>query len=212
MSCFMFTSGVLVTRIPLTPIIILSFFCIYGTFDTNNNCSNFIIKHPWLITALHICIPLILFLICKHIHIAFEHEPGDMKIGEDILILIAAIPVIIAWLISLVIAFIKLYKFIATTPMAKYVLIVASCFFVIGLIIGVIEYYITFSSSFNLDDSWPYFLGFTILCILLCIYSVYGMTTVTPRLLILFLSLYIITSSTLAYLNPVLHDKKKLYT
>lgn len=59
MGSFMFASGVLMTRIPLAPAIILSFFYLCGWFGTFAEMPNFTLKNPsfWL------CLQIALFLI-----------------------------------------------------------------------------------------------------------------------------------------------------
>ena len=115
MGSFMFASGVLMTRIPLAPAIILSFFYLYGAFNTTHHMPSFTLQHPWIITALYIGIPLVFVLFATWVN-AQSSGPGDMQIGGTLWTLIALIPVVIAWLVSLVVAFIKLYQFIIALP------------------------------------------------------------------------------------------------
>lgn len=176
MGSFMFASGVLMTRIPLAPAIILSFFYLYGAFNTTHNMPSFTLHHPWVITALYVGIPLAFLLFVKLLDMQSRNQPGDMQIGGTIWTLIALIPVIIAWLVSFVVAFIKLYKVVASVPIAKYVWAVALCLFIIGFAVGIWDFvHCIFQPGYIVEEMWPYFLGFTVLSVLLCIGSTYGM-------------------------------------
>lgn len=46
MGSFMFASGVLMTRIPLAPAIILSFFYLYGVFAKTNIVPSYLLQQP----------------------------------------------------------------------------------------------------------------------------------------------------------------------
>ena len=168
MGSFMFASGVLMIRIPLAPAIILSFFYLYGAFNTTHHMPSFTLQHPWIITALYIGIPLVFVLFATWVN-AQSSGPGDMQIGGTLWTLIALIPVVIAWLVSLVVAFIKLYQFIIALPAAKYVWALELLFFIIGVTAGVFEWNGFFHSSDHIAKTWPYFVSFTGLCILACV-------------------------------------------
>lgn len=70
---FMFASGVLMTRIPLAPALILSFFYLYGVFGTSAEMPNFTLKNPsfWL------CVQIALFLIVCTI-VATTNDKGPV--------------------------------------------------------------------------------------------------------------------------------------
>ena len=53
MGSFMFASGVLMTRLPLAPAIILSFFYLYGVFTKAPSLPAFILQQPWKWTFVH---------------------------------------------------------------------------------------------------------------------------------------------------------------
>lgn len=53
MGSFMFASGVLMTRLPLAPAIILSFFYLYGVFTKAPSLPAFILQQPWKWTFIH---------------------------------------------------------------------------------------------------------------------------------------------------------------
>ena len=81
MGSFMFASGVLMTRIPLAPAIILSFFYLYGVFSATNGIPSFCLQRPGLWLGMHIGLPLLLLLVWGLFLVAASGVTGDNGLG-----------------------------------------------------------------------------------------------------------------------------------
>lgn len=207
MGSFMFASGVLLTRIPLAPILILSFFYLYGNFNTVNSVPSFTLQHPWIITALHVVLPLLWIWI---VGVGNSGGPADTRIGEVILVVLGLILLIVA---GLVWACIKWHQFFTTVSVAKPVWVVALTCFIIGIIVGLVDWYFCFFCSY---ESWLPFLGLTILVLLLCAGSMCAIAYNKPGLLLVGLVLFIAAGTALESSNPLVKDqvywkKRKIY-
>ena len=154
MGSFMFASGVLMTRIPLAPAIILSFFYLHGAFGTNSGIPKFILYHPRLFTALHILVLLPLIgIFCT-------------EIGEKY----PLIPIISKWtigsffLLSFIVASIVAIRFLSIPNWNMLIRSIGIGCFIIGICNGVLRFGGVFSQDGELD-----LIIRTIICLLLCV-------------------------------------------
>ena len=143
MGSFMFASGVLMTRFPIAPAIILSFFYMYGAFGPCGDkiMPGFTFKNPWLWTAL----PLILAGVLLVLWYSFAH--GDFS-GSDgmgigfagvFLILITILSVIGAIVAAWIPALIKWIKLLPAVSHAPWQMLVWIVLFVGGIAVGLLS-------------------------------------------------------------------------
>ena len=169
---------------------------------------SFTLHHPWVITALYVGIPLAFLLFVKWLH-AQSYGPGDMQIGATMWTVISFIPVAIAWLVSFVVAFIRMYQFITTVPMEKYVWVSSISLLIIGIIVGVIECYFLWSDY--VAEALPYFLSFTVLCLIICTVSTYGIIHTKPGLLGASVLIFIVISGLMGWAHPHIQRARRAH-
>ena len=154
MGSFMFASGVLMTRIPLAPAIILSFFCLYGVLGTNNGIPKFILYHPILFTALHILVLLPLIGIFS------------LEIGEKypLIPIISKWTIGLAFLLSFIVAGIVAIRFLSIPNWSMLIRSIGVGCFILGIGDGILRLGGVFSQSGELD-----LIIRTSICLLLCV-------------------------------------------
>ncbi len=141
MGSFMFASGVLMTRIPLAPVIILSFFCLYGGFVKTSTSANFILQQPWKWTIIHAgAIGLLLLLgIILFVGLVFSKDQDGLGIGMFGAYGLAGIGIIFGCLVlvCLVPAFIKWIHLLKALPGATWQTVLWCILFGLGIVTGV---------------------------------------------------------------------------
>lgn len=141
MSCFMFASGVLMTRMPLLPIIMLSFCYLYGGMESMTAIPSFTLTHPWLWFFTHLTIALLLaFAWSGFRRIATKSSgPDSMGIGflGVWLIAITVGVVAIGILLSIFPALFKWIKLLSVVSCSPWQTILYCLLFVGGFGIGI---------------------------------------------------------------------------
>ncbi|WP_432634053.1 hypothetical protein [Candidatus Avelusimicrobium sp.] len=140
MGSFMFASGVLMTRLPLAPAIILSFFYLYGVFTKAPSLPDFILQQPWKWTFVHAgIIGLILVLgIALAISLILSNDKDGVGTGMWGAYGLVAIGVIFGLLvlITLIPAFIKWIHLLKVLPGAQWQTVVWCVLFGLGILTG----------------------------------------------------------------------------
>lgn len=140
MGSFMFASGVLMTRLPLAPAIILSFFYLYGVFTKAPSLPDFILQQPWKWTFVHAgIIGLILALgIALAISLILSNDKDGVGTGMWGAYGLVAIGVIFGLLvlITLIPAFIKWIHLLKVLPGAQWQTVVWCVLFGLGILTG----------------------------------------------------------------------------
>lgn len=165
MGSFMFASGVLMTRIPLAPAIILSFFYLYGAFNTTHHMPSFTLQHPWIWMWVHIGLAGILmtFLLVS--------IPNDGPDGAGIVLgslsgLVLG-TIAILWLVSLLPAFGKWVVLLRSVPIENWQIYVWVLLFAVGIVTGIFSMIglKTATPSFFIFQVFGVALGAIIICI-----------------------------------------------
>lgn len=180
----MFASGLLMTRIPLAPGIILSFFYLYGAFGKVVAMPSFAFKYPWKWTLLLVGILLLLFVLwVGFVYLASKTSgPDSMGVGFAgiQLIFLTGLVVGLVMLISLFPALVKWIKLVAAISPSYWQTVVWCILFAGGIGVGIFN---LGGSIFNLDgrEFVGRFLWTTVLAIIVCVGSLssiaWGMTS-----------------------------------
>ena len=173
----MFASGLLMTRIPLAPGIILSFFYLYGAFGKVAAMPSFAFKYPWKWSLLLVGILLLLFVLwVGFVYLASKTSgPDSMGVGFAgiQLIFLTGLVVGLVILISLFPALVKWIKLVAAISHSYWQTVVWCILFAGGIGVGI----------FNLGgrEFVGRFLWTTVLAIIICVGSLssiaWGMTS-----------------------------------
>lgn len=138
---FFFGSGLLMTRLPLLPSLMLSFFVLYGFLNSNGGTPSFAFSHPWIIVALHgvFILPFIGIWILFFKAMASASGPDSMGLGFAgmWLIVITGIAVALFILISLFPALFKLGKMFFALHCGGWLAALYILLFVLGAALGV---------------------------------------------------------------------------
>ena len=186
MGSFMFASGVLMTRIPLAPVIILSFFYLYGAFGNFTTMPTFTLKHPWIWTVLHLFLLVLLaFLWIRFNHaLSKAHGPDAMGLGFAgvWLIILTGSVVGITILISTFPALFKWGQLLLAISRSPWQIILWSALFTGGILIGIFSLGVM-KSLHNLSGAPMYmaftqfrFISPTFIALLICACSLAGIT------------------------------------
>lgn len=138
---FFFGSGLLMTRFPFLPFLMLSFFYMYGFLTSNAGTPSFAFSHPWIIVALHgvFILPFIGIWILFFKAMASASGPDSMGLGFAgmWLIVITGIAVALFILISMFPALFKLGKMFFALHCGGWLTALYILLFVLGAASGV---------------------------------------------------------------------------
>lgn len=150
---FFFGSGLMMTRFPLLPSLMLSFFYLYGYLNSNGAAPSFTFSHPWIIVALHgvLILPLVGIWILFLKELASASGPDSMGLGIAgmWLIVITGIAAALFILISLFPALFKLGKILFALQCGGWLTALYILLFLLGAGSGVF----TLSNLANFPDS-----------------------------------------------------------
>ena len=138
MGSFMFASGVLITTIPLAPIIILSFFYLKNSFTRTDNSASFILQCPWNWLKVYGAVGIlwaIIGIFCSIIG-------GNMSylIAEGIAVGFGFIILGLVTAASFIPAFTKWKCLLKHCPGPYWQVVLWRMFFAIGIILGVFRW------------------------------------------------------------------------
>lgn len=137
---FMFASGLLMTRFPLAPVLILSFFYTYGVFSSSSRPS-FCLTHPW-IWAICLLLPVLLLLLLWvgfYWCLSSASGPDSMGLGfAGAWLFVITVPVLgICFLVSVIPAWVKMVKLLAYLHPSAWQTTVLCVLFALGIILGI---------------------------------------------------------------------------
>lgn len=172
MGSFMFASGVLMTRIPLAPAIILSFFYLYGVFVKTDTTPSYILQQPWKWTIIHggVLALFVLLGIVLFVALAFSKDKDGMGTGMFGAYGLAGIGVIFGLLVlvSLVPAFIKWVHLLKVLPGTTWQTVLWCVLFGLGIVTGI-------GSVFG-DAIVRQIIGPAVLAIVACVCGLYAIS------------------------------------
>lgn len=178
---FFFGSGLLMTRLPLLPSLMLSFFVLYGFLNSNGGTPSFAFSHPWIIVALHgvFILPFIGIWILFFKAMASASGPDSMGLGFAgmWLIVITGIAVALFILISLFPALFKFGKMIyalncGVWPSALYILL-----FVLGAGLGIFTLSDVVNGLESLSSVAGQFVWIALIGFFICLCSLSGIAS-----------------------------------
>ena len=173
MGSFMFASGVLMTRIPLAPAIILSFFYLYGVFAKTNIAPSYLLQQPWKWTIIHggVLALFVLLGIVLFVALVFSKDKDGMGTGMFGAYGLAGIGVIFGLLVlvSLIPASIKWVHLLKALPGNMWQTLLWCVLFGLGIVTGI-------GSVFG-NDIVRQIIGPAVLAIVVCVCSLYAIAS-----------------------------------
>lgn len=142
MGSFMFASGVLMTRIPLVPCMVLSLFYLYGALGNSAAMPAFTLKHPWVCVLIHVGV--VLALVCFWVFVASAMMrgagPDGISVGLTGIYLVAATAVVclLGIIVSWFPAVVKWLNLLRALPSNGWEMYVWVALFVGGILSGIL--------------------------------------------------------------------------
>lgn len=177
---FFFGSGIMMTRFPLLPSLMFSFFYLYGVLNSNGAAPSFTFSHPWIVVALHgvLILPLIGIWVLFLRALATASGPDSMGLGMTgmWLVVITGLAAALFILISLFPALFKLGKMLFALHCGGWLTALYILLFLLGAGSGVF----TLSDWANFPDSLSAITGFiwtALIGCLICFCSLAGIAS-----------------------------------
>lgn len=148
MGSFLFASGFLMTRCPLLPTLLLSFFYAYGVLG-NGEMPSFCVKHPWVWSILLLLPLIVLGILWWSLLGASSGPDGGMGIGMAMawLTIISIAVLAVIFLVTWVPAFIKTARLLIAVHQTPWQTLLLGAFFIVGIIAGLVG--INFTGLFS---------------------------------------------------------------
>ncbi|MBR2865332.1 MAG: hypothetical protein IKC13_03560 [Elusimicrobiaceae bacterium] len=208
MGGFMFASGVLMTRIPIAPALILSFFYLFGVFGSSlgREIPGFTFKNPCLWTALLLAFAgVFAFLWYKFLHADFSAADG-MGIGfAGVFLNLATIGSVIGMIILMWIpAVSKWIKLLPAVSHAPWQMLVWIVLFVGGIAVGLLSLKGCYSDLWHSRGVPIYQVMFvTMVAIAVCVCSLFCIAWQTKISIFLEMAVLIVVGSGLLLFNGI---------
>lgn len=142
MGSFMFASGVLMTRIPLVPCMVLSLFYLYGALGNSAAMPAFTLKHPWVCVLIHVGVVLALVCFWMFVAPAMIRGAGPDGIGVGLagiyLVAATAVVCLLGIIVSWFPAVVKWLNLLRAFPSNGWEMYVWVALFVGGILSGIL--------------------------------------------------------------------------
>ncbi|WP_428047156.1 ankyrin repeat domain-containing protein [Candidatus Proelusimicrobium excrementi] len=215
---FFFGSGLLMTRVPLLPSLMLSFFVLYGFLNSNEGTLSFTFSHPWIIVALHgvLILPFIGIWVLFFSEMASASGPDSMGLGIAgvWLIVTTCTAVALFLLISIFPALFKLGKMLFALHCGGGLTALYILLFVLGAALGVFTLSNFASFPDNLSVVLGQFIWIALIGFLICFCSLAGIASGNASIcfalafFVVFLSGGLVKEIAVKAYNSYLHSPK----